>query len=296
LQKFAFGSYFIEWIKIFYKNAKSQIKINGELTDQIEIERGLRQGCPLSALLYVLCAEVLHINIRKDPNIKGYLVNKEEIKGLSYADDMMTVVTTDLSIEHLFNLIEKYEQSTNAKINIEKTEALWVGKWATRIDKPNNLKWVANHVKFVGVHIGNNRDETSKVTFSESMDSIKYKLSYWNSKYISIKGKVKVVNTFILSKLWYFLEIQDLNNSMLIDLKNIITSFIWKGHKQVSYDTLCLPYLKGGLSLPNIQSKMEASRVKWLTKLLFSKAYSAEKNVCYEPPDELWAQWTLGTK
>ena len=128
------------------------------------------------------------------------------------------------------------------------------------------------------------------------MDSIKNKLSYWNSKYISIKGKVKVVNTFILSKLWYFLEIQDLNNSMLIDLKNIITSFIWKGHKQVSYDTLCLPYLKGGLSLPNIQSKMEASRVKWLTKLLFSKAYSAEKNVCYEPPDELWAQWTLGTK
>ena len=90
---------------------------------------------------------------------------------------MMTVVTTDLSIEHLFNLIEKYERSTNAKINIEKTEALWVGKWATRIDKPNNLKWVANYVKFVGVHIGNNREVTCKVSFSEIMDSIKNKLS-----------------------------------------------------------------------------------------------------------------------
>ena len=80
MQKFGFGNYFIDWIKIFYKNANSQIKINGELTDQIQIERGLRQGCPLSALLYVLCSEVLHINIRKDPNIKGYLVGKEEIK------------------------------------------------------------------------------------------------------------------------------------------------------------------------------------------------------------------------
>ena len=66
LKKFNFGENFIKWIQILYTDVSSRVKVNGFLTDKISIKRGLRQGCPLSALLYVLCSEVLSINIRKD--------------------------------------------------------------------------------------------------------------------------------------------------------------------------------------------------------------------------------------
>ena len=46
------------------------------------------------------------------------------MKGLSFADDMMTVVSSEDSIQALFDLISCYEKATNAKINIDKTEAI----------------------------------------------------------------------------------------------------------------------------------------------------------------------------
>ena len=72
LKAFGFGKRFINWVKIVYNNTKSAVKINGYLTPVFLIERGVRQGCPLSALLYVLCSEVLGIVIRKNVNIVGF--------------------------------------------------------------------------------------------------------------------------------------------------------------------------------------------------------------------------------
>ena len=72
LEKFGFGKKFIEWVKIISNDTKSFVKVNGYETFEFTIERGVRQGCALSALIYVLTAEVLGINIRKNKRIKGY--------------------------------------------------------------------------------------------------------------------------------------------------------------------------------------------------------------------------------
>ena len=87
LKAFGFGENFIKWDKIVYTDTKSQVKVNGFLTCDFSIQRGVRQGCPLSALLYVLCAEVLGIAIRNNKNIKGYkYYGTKEHKVSQYAD------------------------------------------------------------------------------------------------------------------------------------------------------------------------------------------------------------------
>ena len=53
LNHFNFGEYFTNWVKIMLKDITSQIKINGFLSEKIIIERVVRQGDPLSALLYI---------------------------------------------------------------------------------------------------------------------------------------------------------------------------------------------------------------------------------------------------
>ena len=60
------------------KCVDAKIKVNGYLSNNIPLKRGVRQGCPLSMLLYVLVIEILALQLRKNPNIVGFQVNGEK--------------------------------------------------------------------------------------------------------------------------------------------------------------------------------------------------------------------------
>ena len=70
LSKFGFGPSFCGWVSLFYKNVFSRIICNGRLSVPVFLERGVRQSCPLSPLLYVLVSEVLPNQIRKCTDIE----------------------------------------------------------------------------------------------------------------------------------------------------------------------------------------------------------------------------------
>ena len=81
------------------------------LTDEILITRGGRQGDPLSALLYVIVAEILGNFIRTNKDIKGITIKEVEQKILQYADDTQTVVTNDKSIAEVFRQLNEYDSN-----------------------------------------------------------------------------------------------------------------------------------------------------------------------------------------
>ena len=78
MEGFGIGPGFINWNKMIYSNASSRIKINGYLSLAIPLKRGVRQGCPLSSLLYVLVIEILALQLRANPNIIGFQIEGEK--------------------------------------------------------------------------------------------------------------------------------------------------------------------------------------------------------------------------
>ena len=199
LRHLNFGDYFVSWVQIMLKDVTSQIKVNGFLTEDIDISRGVRQGDPLSALLYVLIAEVLGNQIRSNQNIKGITVRDIEQKVLQYADDTQIFVTNDSSVKETFKEPEKYEKATGAKINIEKTEGLFIEKWRNRHDKPFDCKWTNDKVMALGLWVGNT--DTSELIFREQMSKVRNKLQFWRARGLSVISRVRVVNVFVLSRL-----------------------------------------------------------------------------------------------
>ena len=89
LEAFNFGSDFIRWVKTFYKNIHSCVINNGLMSDYFTLERGVRQGDPLSPyLLIVVAIESLAIAIRKNPAIRGIMIGNEETKLLQYSSSV----------------------------------------------------------------------------------------------------------------------------------------------------------------------------------------------------------------
>ena len=106
LKAFGFGRHFIEWINILYNNIKSVIKLNGFVSTMIEIQRGVIQGCPLSALLYILIAEVLVVEVRLNKKILGYKFNEHEHKIYT-----CIFITKTESIKEVFEILEIYKKA-----------------------------------------------------------------------------------------------------------------------------------------------------------------------------------------
>ena len=77
------------------------------MSDYFTLERGVRQGDPLSPYLFVVAIESLAIAIRKHPAIRGIMTGNEETKlKLQYADDM-TAVLSDMTQLKLFSTFLK---------------------------------------------------------------------------------------------------------------------------------------------------------------------------------------------
>ena len=64
-------------LEFFYKDIKSCVINNGLTSNFFPLERGVRQGDPLSPYLFVIAVETLAIAIRQDPDIKGIVIGKE---------------------------------------------------------------------------------------------------------------------------------------------------------------------------------------------------------------------------
>ena len=69
-----FGPHFCRWIAALLNGVYMRIILNNWLTERISLERGVRQGDPLSPLPDVLCIEVLANLIRGSTRIKGFLL------------------------------------------------------------------------------------------------------------------------------------------------------------------------------------------------------------------------------
>ena len=87
LEYFNFGPIFRQNIKLLYTLLLSNVSNNGHSSEIFINSRGIRQGCPISSLLFILCAEILATNIRQSADIRGIKIGKEEIRLTQFADD-----------------------------------------------------------------------------------------------------------------------------------------------------------------------------------------------------------------
>ena len=146
---------FWRWIRLLYADVYLAVSVNGFLTDYFLVTCGMRQGCPLSPLLYVLVMESLACAVRADIRIDGFPLpgGNNVVKISQYADNTSSLVVSDASLRALFGLFAKYERASGARLNQGKCCGLLLGSWRNRTSFPVVLKWSSSHIEVLGMGI-----------------------------------------------------------------------------------------------------------------------------------------------
>ena len=274
LETFNFGTDIIKWVKCFYQGANSCVQNAGHISDFFSINRGVRQGCPLSPYLFILCIEILSASLIKDQEITGIKINGKEFKSTMFADDATFAMDGSLkSFQKLLHILEDFKLISGLKLNINKTIILRIGSLRyTDIQHLENLKflWTSESAKTLGIVFANDKQKLIENNLLPKLNDFENCLKRWNHRKLSLMGKITVVKTFALPKLIYPLTV--LNNPpehIINKIKTEIFKFIWESKPdKIKRSVIMQDYKNGGLRLINVDYFIEALKAGWVRRIL----------------------------
>jgi len=272
LGRVGFGHRMVGWIQRMYNNAVSCVKINGLVTNSFRLERSVRQGCPLSALLYSLSAEPLASLLKGNKKIKGIDLPGGQISLIyQYADDTtVTVQDRESALEVLKNF-DLYGRASGAKVNIEKSEIMYFG------DNVGGRRYIGlkerkDCFKVLGVNLGIKAREGRDMQYEGILNSMKRTLGFWRLRGLKLKGKVVIANALIMSKLVYTMTVLDVPERVLKEAEKMVSDFLWGGKGvKIAREVLENEYKDGGLKLINLEKKRDAIRLKMMLRYIKDK-------------------------
>uniref|UniRef100_A0A803SNV6 Reverse transcriptase domain-containing protein n=1 Tax=Anolis carolinensis TaxID=28377 RepID=A0A803SNV6_ANOCA len=148
------GFQFYNAIDTIYEDQRAKIRINGQHSQNIKIGKGVRQGCPLSPLIFIFALEVLLKNLKKDQKLEGTKIGTHEFKIRAFADDIICIIEDPRSKLQLWlSKIQDYGEVAGFYINKKKSKILTKNITKTNQEIIQNLTGisVSKKIKYLGI-------------------------------------------------------------------------------------------------------------------------------------------------
>ena len=272
LKKYGFGEYFSNWIKILYTDIKTCVGNNGYFSPYFKLSRSIRQGCPISALLFLLVAEILAIQIRSDKTIKGIRIIDEEIKIGLMADDT-TLFLADLnSLNVAINLFKDFEKNSGLKLNLDKTEIIPIGRNKNKIIiLPPNLSTIKINngpFKALGIWYSDNQKEILELNVEKRIKNMNTIINIWKSRNLSLKGRITILKTLIAPQINFLFSMIYIPEQVLKKIDKILFDYLWNSKPaKIKRSTIIAPINEGGMGMIDIYYAHQASKISWIKRL-----------------------------
>ena len=105
------------------------------------------------------------------------------------------------SVNKLFVLLEIYQRASGAKVNLQKTQGVLMGKLMYEKDTPLDTRLTNKKIKILGFYFGN--IDVSKDNWEPTIAKIKLLLNIWCRKKLTLIGKLTVINSLATNAFWY---------------------------------------------------------------------------------------------
>lgn len=236
--KLGFSKTWVNLIMRCITTAVFSVIINGVPRGLIQLERGLRQGCPLSPCLFIICAEAFS-------NLMGVAEKNQLIKGLKFAKDVTishilfaddNLIFSRASItdcKHLKEIFDYYAEASGQIFNFDKSSIFFSGKipegQRVAIKGIFNLNEVSRHEKYLGLPSMIGRKKSS--FFNDVKLRVLNKISSWQHRMFSSGGNEVLIKATTQAILAYAMSVFKLPGGLCADIQKAIAK-LWWGSKE----------------------------------------------------------------
>lgn len=275
-----FDDKWINWIKSVVMGGTLSVKINNQLGPYFMSHKGVRQGDPLSPILFNFAADCLTRMVHNAQNsglITGLAANliPKGVAILQYADD--TIICIEDDIEKARNvklLLYIYEAMSGLKINFLKSEIVMVNgdnNIAQQYADIFNCQVGLFPIRYLGVPVSPSR--LHAIDWTPLHDKNGKKLDIWKGGSLSIAGRTTLINSSMSNSFIYHMSMYLLPQTTTEKLDRQRRTFFWQGGGQkrkyhlVRWEKICKSKKKGGLGIKDIRKMNISLLCKWWWKL-----------------------------
>jgi exonuclease III len=279
MRKFNLPKHFINTVRYLYTGAETVVMVNGVQSSRFKVTRGVRQGDPLSCLLFNIAIEPLACLIRNS-SLKGLNIPEYEGKTIVslFADDTTVYLSNQDSFETLQNILKTWCLGSRARFNVGKTEIIPIGGQQYREKVLENRKLNENQstieanihiaadkepVRLLGAWIGNEVPENTQ--WPAVLEKIESKLAQWEKGRPTMEGRRHIVNMYIAGMTQFLTKVQTMPPEYEKALDKRVRTFMWRTEATppVSMATLQAPVSQGGKKVLDIKARNEAIQLTW---------------------------------
>ena len=172
----------------------------------------------------------------------------------------------------MFKLLDKFEKASSLKLNVTKTEAMWIGSLQYCVDEPLGVKW-QKWVKFLGIFITYDVQLQVEKNFKQRLKKIRNTINLWKLRGLSIHGKVNIIKSILLPKMIYPSSVLNTPPEVIKEFNSLVFHFLWNGKDKVTRRSTYAPYDLYNLKMIDYENIVKAMRLSWL-KRIFDENYT----------------------
>ena len=231
-----------EWrtmIHNFVSGGSVAIKVNDVVGRYFQTRKGLRQGDPLSPILFNIVADMLAIIIERakiDGQIEGVVPHLVDggLSILQYADDTILFMEHDLEkARNLKLILSAFEQLSGLKINFHKSELFCFGEALDDAALYAELFGCGQghfQISYLGIPIHFRRLTIAQWKIVE--ERLQKRLSSWKGKLLSLGGRLVLINSVLTNMVLYMISFFQLPKGVLHRLDYFRSRFFWQGDRE----------------------------------------------------------------
>ncbi|XP_051221392.1 uncharacterized protein [Lolium perenne] len=251
-----FSAMMVHRLMQLVRGGQTAINVNGEIGHFFRNKRGVRQGDPLSPILFDFLVDGLAAIIAK-ANSAGH------VRGLA--------------------LLLCFENMSGLKINFDKSEVVVMGVSRTaqqRVANLLNCRLGKFPIKYLGLPISDRPLRVADWGFLPEI--VAHRVEPWQGLYLGAAGRLELTNSCLSSLPLFAMSMYLLHDGTHKAMDRPRSRFFWEGvgdkrkYHMVDWATVCKPKVLGGLGVMNTKSMNIALMVKWIWKL-------------YQGAEGLWA-------